>query len=76
MMLGFVYLYEHRTNISKGHKGQVPWIKGKTHSEEVRKKIGEASRQRTGFKLSDEHKENLRKAWVRRKRKSLNECAV
>lgn len=39
-----------RRNLSDAHKGQVPWNKGQKgvqkHSEETRRKIGEASRQR------------------------------
>jgi len=38
---GKILSEEHRKNISKGHKGQVPWNKGKTgvYSEETRRKL-------------------------------------
>jgi group I intron endonuclease len=35
---------EHTEKIRLANKGQVPWIKGKTHSPEARAKIGAASR--------------------------------
>jgi len=35
-----------RSKISKSKKGQVPWIKGKKHSDETLKKIGKASKGR------------------------------
>ena len=45
--LGKVRSLEIRRRISEGHKGQIPWNKGKTGfvvSEETRRKIGEASK--------------------------------
>lgn len=42
---GKVFSEEHRINLSKSHKGQVPWNKGKkckNISEETRRKISES----------------------------------
>lgn len=44
---------ETRKKMSDAKKGHVPWIKGKTHSKEVRQKISEKL---TGKPLSEEHK--------------------
>ena len=40
---------EHRANIGKGHKGQIPWNFGKTLSDEHKRKLGEAGRGREGY---------------------------
>jgi len=47
---------EIRDKISLSKKGQVPWIKGKTHSAETRKKL---SASHLGVRLTDEHRKNI-----------------
>ena len=47
---------ETRKKLSESHKGQIPWIKGKTHSEETRRKLSEAGK---GRKLSVDHKQKI-----------------
>lgn len=45
---GKVFSDEHRANLSKAHKGHIPWNKGKTgiFSEETRKQISESLKKR------------------------------
>ena len=51
---------EHKRNISKAHKGKIPWNKGKIgiYTEETRMKISESL---TGRKLSPRSDEVKRK---------------
>jgi len=44
---------ETRKRMSEAKKGYVPWIKGKTHSEETKQLLREIN---TGKKLTEEHK--------------------
>lgn len=57
--------YHNKIN-AKGHKGQVPWIKGRKMSDEFREKIRKASLDgrcgMKGKKFTDEHKQKIGKA--------------
>jgi len=44
---------EHKKNLSKSHKGQIPWNKGVNMKEDIKKKIAET---RTGQKWTDEQR--------------------
>lgn len=35
---------EHRAKLSQAHMGKVPWIKGRHHSEETKRKVSEMFR--------------------------------
>ena len=50
---------ETKLRISEGHKGQIPWIKGKHHSAEAKQKISEASKRKV---ISDETRLRMSKA--------------
>lgn len=53
---------EHKRKISDAHKGHKPYSPGYKHSSETKKKIGEAnSIALKGRKLSEEHKESIKK---------------
>lgn len=55
-----------RTRTPKAIKQAADAIRGKPRSEETRTKISNA---RKGVKFTDSHRENLRRAWVKRKLK-------
>ena len=57
---------ETRRKLIESHKGQIPWIKGRTQSEESKAKI---SKNNKGKTRSEEAKANYREAWKRRKEK-------
>lgn len=65
---------EYRNKMSESHKGLIPWNKGikglQTHTEETKKKIGNAHR---GMKRSEETKRKMSEAAKNRKRKPLSE---
>lgn len=68
-LIGKKFTKKRRQNISKGHKGQIPWIKGKIgyfkHTEEAKRKIGLASKGNTyclGKKLSKKTRRAMSKA--------------
>lgn len=50
---------KHKEHLSNSHKGQVPWMLGKHHSEETKKKLSESHK---GKKLSEEHKRKISEA--------------
>ena len=75
---GKIFTEEHRRNIGDASKGRIPWNKGKKgmleHSEETRRKIGEAaSKNRKGKIPSEEYRRNMSIAAQNRKRKPLSE---
>lgn len=47
---------EMRKNNSKGHKGQIPWIKGRHHTEETKEKLRALTPYWKGKKRSEETK--------------------
>lgn len=55
---------EHIHAISEGHKGQIPWMKGKHHTTEAKKKISKAS------------KKSIKEAWKREDYRERNIKAV
>ena len=57
---------ETRRKLIESHKGQIPWMKGRTHSEESKASISNANKGKT---RSEEAKANYREAWKRRKEK-------
>jgi group I intron endonuclease len=61
--LGVKHSVETRIRVSEGHKGQIPWNKGKTgiYSEETRKKIGDAGKGRTSAMKGKNHTEEARR---------------
>jgi len=69
--VGMKHSEQARRNISDGHKGQIPWSKGKHLSEETRKKISEANKGRPswnkGKELSESHKQSARIARLGKK---------
>lgn len=50
---------ETKKKLSEVHKGQIPWMKGRTHSDEVRRKL---SKLNTGRIHSDESKKKISNA--------------
>jgi hypothetical protein len=56
---GLKFTEEHKKNLSKANKGQVPWIKGKHHTEESNRKN---SKSHMGIRPSDEVKERISKS--------------
>jgi len=48
-----------RRTMTEAKKGQIPWIKGKNHSKESKRKMSESHK---GKKFSENHRENLSKA--------------
>jgi group I intron endonuclease len=56
---GFNFSDEQKQKLSKAHKGQIPVNKGKSRSEETKRKISEKCK---GIKLSEEIKEKIRQA--------------
>lgn len=70
--------------ISESNKGQIPWMKGKKHSEESRRKISESNKGKTtwnkGKKMSDETRRKLsgtffkkgQDPWIKGKKMSDN----
>jgi group I intron endonuclease len=57
--LGIVHSEETRKKLSESHKGQRPWMWGKKHTEETKKKISLAN---TGKLATEEHKRKLSEA--------------
>ena len=59
--------------MSEAHKGLVPWMKGKKHTEKTKKKISEAQK---GKKVSDDTKKKLseimKARWAKKKRNEEN----
>lgn len=59
--------------LSEKHKGRIPAMKGKHHSEESKEKIRRAKKGkpsgRKGILLSEEYKEKLKKSWTEERRK-------
>lgn len=65
---GYKFSEEHRKNLSKAHKGKIPWIKGKNHSEATKLKISKAAKGRifskeTRRKLSEANKGKV--SWIK-----------
>lgn len=52
---------EHRANLSRAHKGHIPWNKGIPRSEETKLKISQAHK---GVKLSAEHRLKISKSLI------------
>lgn len=65
---------EARKRNSEVHKGMIPWITGKTHSVEVRKKLSASHK---GVPLSEKHRGSIGKAskrvWARISEEKKNE---
>lgn len=53
--IGIIFSDEHKRHISEGHKGQIPWIAGRHHTEEAKEKM----RNRI---FSEDHKRALSKS--------------
>jgi hypothetical protein len=74
---GIKFSKEHLKNLSESHKGQIPWNKGKCHSEETKKKIREAQKNKDKSYMTEEYKrrisESVKRVWAERKAKRLKE---
>ena len=57
--VGYKLSDEARKKISITHKGKIPWIAGKKHSNNTKQKM---SKTRSGRKFSEEHKNKLSEA--------------
>ena len=53
---------ETRKKLSKASKGRIPWIKGKHHTEETKKKLGNIWKGKKRPPFSDEWKEKIGKS--------------
>ena len=61
---------ESRKKNSEAHKGQIPWITGRHHTDEAKEKISKVHK---GKSLSEEHKRRLSKAHKGKKKRAMSE---
>lgn len=61
---------EHCRHLSESHKGQVPWNKGKTYSEDSRRRMSQAQRNKDTSFITDEYKkkisDSMKRVWAER----------
>jgi len=72
---------EIRRKISKTLKGQIPWIKGKHHSEETKKRMSENRKgKRIGKNNPNWKSDNIKKSaihmWIRNNYGNANHCEL
>jgi hypothetical protein len=71
--IGIQFSDDHLKNLSESHKGQVPWNKGKSQSDETKKKMSEAQKNKDKSFMTDEYKkkisDSIKRVWAERKHK-------
>lgn len=63
---------ETRNKISKGHKGQIPWTKGKHLTEEHKQNISQSSKGKHSITFTEEHKKKIAESHRGMKRKPFS----